>query len=57
VWLLAHLDSRAIELGLAWLVLGILYLAWLTRLFRRPPPSLDFSEDDPEAEARPAGMV
>jgi putrescine importer len=57
VWLLAHLDGRAIELGLAWLVVGILYLAWLTRLFRRPPPSLDFSEDDPGAEQRAAGDV
>ncbi|GAA3712703.1 APC family permease [Streptomyces tremellae] len=52
VWLLAHLDSSAVELGLAWLVLGILYLAWLTRLFRRPPPTLDFSEgDEPRAAA------
>lgn len=44
LWLLASLDVRAITLGLVWLVLGIGYLAWLTRLFQRDPPELDFAE-------------
>jgi putrescine importer len=53
IWLLAHLDGRALELGVAWLVLGIAYLAWLTRLFREPPPTMDLSEEEPgPAEAR-----
>jgi putrescine importer len=46
VWLLTNLDSRAIILGLSWLVLGILYLTYLTRGFRRPPPEMDFVEEE-----------
>ncbi|MDT7747577.1 MAG: putrescine importer [Pseudonocardiales bacterium] len=41
LWLLLNLDSTAKLLGLAWLVIGILYLAYLTRGFRRPPPDID----------------
>ena len=53
VWLLTNLDSRAIILGLSWLVLGILYLTYLTRGFRRPPPEMDFAEDDESTDAEP----
>src|SRR5262249_51372663 len=45
VWLLTHLDSRAIQLGLSWLGIGIIYLVYLTRGFRRPPPEMDFDEE------------
>jgi putrescine importer len=41
LWLLVNLDSTAKLLGLAWLVLGLLYLTYLTRGFRRPPPEID----------------
>ncbi|MFD8723470.1 APC family permease [Streptomyces sp. NPDC059629] len=46
LWLLAHLDGKAITLGLIWLALGIVQLAWLTRLFRKAPPELSMTEDE-----------
>ncbi len=42
VYLLFHLDSQAKILGLSWLACGILYLTYLTRGFRRPPPEITF---------------
>lgn len=50
IWLMTHLDSNALILGGIWLVLGFAWLLWLTRGFRRPPPEMDFSEDDLDAE-------
>lgn len=44
IWLLVHLDGIAVTLGLVWLALGICYLAYLTRGFRRPPPEVTFEE-------------
>jgi amino acid transporter len=56
IWLLTNLEPTAKILGLSWLGIGILYLVYLTRGFRRPPPEMAFSEDDPDvAEAEPAG--
>jgi amino acid transporter len=52
IWLLTNLDAIAIRLGLSWLALGILYLLYLTRGFRRPPPEMDFAEDEP-SDAEP----
>jgi amino acid transporter len=52
IWLLTQLDYRAHLLGVIWLILGILYLTYLTRGFRRPPPEVDFTED---AELTPTG--
>ncbi|HEX9339304.1 MAG TPA: APC family permease [Pseudonocardiaceae bacterium] len=46
VWLLTSLDVNAIRLGLSWLAIGIVYLAYLTRGFRRPPPEMDFVEEN-----------
>ncbi len=31
-------------LGLVWLVIGIVYLAYLTRFFQAAPPEMDFAE-------------
>jgi amino acid transporter len=45
LWLLAHLDGKALILGSSWLVLGILYLTWLTRGFRVAPPELEGAQD------------
>ena len=45
IWLLTQLDWHAHLLGVIWLVLGIAYLTFLTRGFRRQPPEVDFSED------------
>lgn len=47
LWLLVHLDRQAVTLGLLWLGLGVIYLACLTRMFRRPPPDLEYAEEAP----------
>ncbi|MFD0474098.1 hypothetical protein ACFQ0B_42030 [Nonomuraea thailandensis] len=44
LYLLTQLDAHAITLGLVWLAVGVIYLAYLTRMFRVPPPELDFAE-------------
>lgn len=44
LWLMISLDKLAIMLGLAWLAIGCVYLAWLTGGFRRQPPEMDFQE-------------
>ncbi|WP_371257902.1 hypothetical protein [Pseudomonas sp. URMO17WK12:I4] len=44
LWLMASLDRLAIMLGCAWLVIGCLYLLWLTGGLRRQPPQLQFEE-------------
>jgi putrescine importer len=50
LWLLVHLDSTARLLGLIWLAIGILYLAYLTRGFRRPPPEIDTQAAETDVE-------
>ncbi len=40
IWLLVSLESDAKIVGLVWISIGFVYLLWLTRGFRRPPPSL-----------------
>ncbi|MEU4408666.1 APC family permease [Streptosporangium sp. NPDC023963] len=47
LWLLSRLDAHAVTLGLIWLGLGVIYLAYLTRMFRRPPPEMEFVEEAP----------
>jgi amino acid transporter len=44
VLLLLNLDSHAKVLGLVWLVLGVVYLGYLTQFFRVAPPEMDFAE-------------
>jgi amino acid transporter len=44
LWLMVSLDKLAIILGLSWLAIGCVYLAWLTGGFRRQPPEIDFQE-------------
>ncbi|WP_431236022.1 APC family permease (plasmid) [Mycolicibacterium psychrotolerans] len=39
------LSALALAVGLSWLALGIGYLGWLTRGFRRPPPEVAFDAD------------
>jgi amino acid transporter len=50
VYLITQLGSTAVELGLGWLVVGIIYLAVLTRGFRAPAPEM---HDDTEAAIEP----
>jgi len=44
LFLLWNLDSHAKVLGLIWLAIGIVYLAYLTRFFQAAPPEMDFAE-------------
>ena len=43
-YLLLNLDGRAKLIGVAWLALGVVWLAWLTRGFRKPPPRLSIDQ-------------
>jgi putrescine importer len=45
LYLLYNLDSNAKWLGCIWLVIGVAYLAYLTRLFSQAAPELDFVEE------------
>ena len=40
IWLLVSLDRAAQILGVIWFAVGLAYLCWLTRFFRKPPPSV-----------------
>lgn len=44
-WLWTSLSGAAFTVGLAWLAVGLAYLAVMTRGFRKTPPELDLSED------------
>lgn len=44
VWLWTSLSSLSFSLGLAWAGLGLVYLAFLTRGFRRPTPHLQLED-------------
>ena len=47
LWLLVNLDPAALLLGGCWLVLGVGYLAYRTRLFRDPPPEMQPEDPSP----------
>nr|WP_088508078.1 hypothetical protein [Burkholderia ubonensis] len=40
IWLLVSLEKTALVLGAIWFVLGLGYLCWFTRGFRRAPPEV-----------------
>ncbi len=44
IWLWTSLSPRTLLVGLIWLGVGVVYLIWLTRGFRRPVPMLDLKE-------------
>jgi amino acid transporter len=44
VWLWTSLTATTFIVGISWIVIGVVYLAVLTRGFRRRPPVMDFSE-------------
>jgi hypothetical protein len=46
IWLLTHLDSKALTLGVVWVSLGFVWLLYLTRGLRKPPPDMVFTESD-----------
>jgi amino acid transporter len=45
VYMLTRLHERSIVLGLIWLAVGIAWLTWLTRGFRRPAPELNLAHE------------
>jgi putrescine importer len=44
LWLWTSLSPRTLLIGAIWLILGIGYLAFVTRGFRRPTPMLDLAD-------------
>lgn len=40
IWLLVSLEKTALVLGVVWFALGLVYLCWITRLFRQAPPEV-----------------
>ena len=44
LFLLWNLDINAKVLGLVWLSIGVVYLAYLTKFFQKAPPEMDFAE-------------
>lgn len=44
VWLWTSLSELSLWFGLAWAAIGLCYLAYLTRAFRRPAPQLDLKD-------------
>lgn len=44
VWLWTSLPRDSLIVGLCWAFVGACYLLWLTRLFRRPTPTMDLAE-------------
>lgn len=40
-WLWSNLEKTALILGGSWLVIGLIYLAYLTKMFRKPTPQMN----------------
>lgn len=53
-YLITKLSHAAILLGLGWLLIGLAYLTWLTRGFRKPPPRMHLDNLDRETAAEDA---
>jgi hypothetical protein len=51
IWLWTSLPPLAFIIGGIWVVIGFAYLLGLTRFFRRKPPVMDFSEEEPVLDA------
>lgn len=43
-WLFVHLDKNALILGASWAAIGFIYLLFLTKMFRRKPPEMNFED-------------
>jgi putrescine importer len=55
IWLWLNLSAPALITGLTWVTIGLIYLAGLTRLFRRQPPEVQFDPppDTPLTRSEP----
>ncbi|MCM3695113.1 APC family permease [Microbacterium oleivorans] len=51
-WLWFSLSAMALTVGLIWVGLGLVWLAVLTRGFRRRPPEVEFEDTDPDSGVR-----
>lgn len=49
-WLWTNLEKGALILGGSWLLVGLIYLAYLTKMFRKPTPQMNLENTD-ESEA------
>lgn len=52
IWLWLSLDIHAMTIGLLWFALGISYLLYITRFFKRPIPEIGHDEIDEIIRAR-----
>jgi amino acid transporter len=57
LYLLTQLGPVAIYLGLGWLALGIIYLAILTKGFRKTPPEMNTETDPKENQGTAEALV
>lgn len=48
IWLWTSLSKFAFMLGIGWVVIGLIYLAIMTKMFRESPPELTFDEKEIE---------
>ncbi|MFD1706287.1 APC family permease [Siminovitchia sediminis] len=48
IWLWTSLSKIAFMLGISWFVIGFIYLAFITNMFRKRPPELTFDEKEIE---------
>ncbi|MFP3845982.1 APC family permease [Priestia filamentosa] len=46
IWLWTNLDVKSITLGSIWVIIGLVYLAFLTKFFTKEPPQFDFDESE-----------
>lgn len=46
IYLGTSLDKLSITLGLSWTTIGFIYLLFMTKFFRVPPPSLDYGKNE-----------
>ncbi|MGY4646514.1 APC family permease [Mycobacterium sp. URHB0021] len=57
VYLLFQLSGLAKVLGVTWLAIGVVYLAVLTRGFRRQPPQLSLDQNRPTSSGAAADLL
>ncbi|WP_269410014.1 APC family permease [Lentibacillus daqui] len=53
IWLWTSLSKFAFMLGISWLTIGLIYLMYLTRMFKNQPPKMSFDESIDDVENTP----
>ena len=54
IYLWTQLSDLTFKVGLAWLAAGLLYLVYLTRGFRKPPPAMYTGGEDDDTAPKAA---